>query len=118
LKKNSYDLVFMDIQMPDMDGLEATRAIRAREQPGVIHTPIVALTAHTMKGDRERCLAAGMDAFVTKPIDAVEFITVVETLGGDARAATVLPPEGFAPRTLEPATPGPLAGPSSPPSGA
>jgi CheY-like chemotaxis protein len=85
--RNSFHLILMDVQMPDMDGLEATRVIRSREQSGFIRTPIVALTAHTMKGDRERCLAAGMDAFITKPIDAVEFLTVVETLGGKARAA-------------------------------
>ena len=96
LARESFHVILMDVQMPDMDGLEATRAIRAREQPGVTQTPIVALTAHTMKGDRERCLAAGMDAFVTKPIDAVEFITVVETLGGGAGAA----PEELA-RTAE-----------------
>jgi signal transduction histidine kinase/ligand-binding sensor domain-containing protein/CheY-like chemotaxis protein len=123
LARESFHVILMDVQMPDMDGLEATRAIRARQQPGVAQTPIVALTAHTMKGDRERCLAAGMDAFVTKPIDAVEFITVVETLGGDARTATVLPPEGCAPATLGPASPGlpspgSAFGPSSPPSGA
>jgi signal transduction histidine kinase/ligand-binding sensor domain-containing protein/CheY-like chemotaxis protein len=83
----TFHLILMDVQMPDMDGLEATRAIRAREQLGFTRTPIVALTAHTMKGDRERCLAAGMDAFITKPIDAVGLVTVVEALGGAARAA-------------------------------
>ena len=55
--------------MPDMDGLEATQAIRAGERGGGRRIPIAALTAHTMTGDRERCLAAGMDAFITKPIN-------------------------------------------------
>jgi len=86
LARESFHLILMDVQMPDMDGLETTRAIRAEERSKFTRTPIVALTAHTMKGDRERCLAAGMDAFITKPIDAVEFIRVVEALGGSAQA--------------------------------
>ncbi len=73
-----FDVILMDVQMPDMDGLQATAAIRELEKPRGTRTPIVALTAHTMKGDRERCLAAGMDSFVNKPIDAAKFIEVVE----------------------------------------
>jgi signal transduction histidine kinase/ActR/RegA family two-component response regulator len=62
------DLVLMDIQMPDMDGLEAARRIRALEKPGTSHVPMVAMTACAMKGDRERCLEAGFDSYISKPI--------------------------------------------------
>ena len=73
-----YDVVLMDVQMPDMDGLEATRLIREWEKNRGRHIPIVALTAHSMKGDRDRCLAAGMDTYVTKPFDVARLIEVVE----------------------------------------
>jgi two-component system, sensor histidine kinase and response regulator len=68
LSQRSFDLVLMDVEMPRMDGLEASRAIREREKRTGGHIPIVAMTAHVMKGDEERCLAAGMDAYVSKPI--------------------------------------------------
>jgi CheY-like chemotaxis protein len=73
-----YDVVLMDVQMPDMDGLQATSLIRERETRIGLHTPIIALTAHTMQGDRERCLNAGMDNFITKPVNAEELIAIVE----------------------------------------
>jgi signal transduction histidine kinase/CheY-like chemotaxis protein len=78
LAKNSFDLVLMDVQMPLMDGFEATAIIRARENDTGHHIPIFAMTAHAMKGDRERCLAAGMDGYISKPIQADEFLAVVE----------------------------------------
>jgi signal transduction histidine kinase/CheY-like chemotaxis protein len=86
-KRASFDIILMDVQMPDMDGLETTAQIRAHERvsaPGR-RTPIIALTAHTMRGDRERCIAAGMDNFINKPIDAVKFIQAVEATAQMAR---------------------------------
>jgi signal transduction histidine kinase/DNA-binding response OmpR family regulator len=68
LATQPFDLVLMDVQMPEMDGLTATRKIRESEQLTPFHLPIIAMTAHAMKGDRERCIAAGMDGYVSKPI--------------------------------------------------
>jgi HPt (histidine-containing phosphotransfer) domain-containing protein len=70
----------MDIQMPEMDGLEASRAIRTREKQSGRHVPILAMTAHAMKGDRERCLAAGMDDYVSKPIRAERLYEKIRSL--------------------------------------
>jgi CheY-like chemotaxis protein len=78
LERESFDVVLMDVQMPDMDGFEATAAIRAREQTTGAHVRIVAMTAHAMQGDRERCLAAGMDDYISKPIDQLTLFDLVE----------------------------------------
>jgi two-component system sensor histidine kinase/response regulator len=77
LKQASYDLIFMDVQMPEMDGFEATKVIREIEGESK-HTPIIAMTAHAMKGDRERCLQAGMDDYISKPIEPKEMFNAVE----------------------------------------
>jgi len=77
IKRQDYDLIFMDCQMPDMDGLEATRQIRLLEAETGKHVPIVAMTAHAMKGDRESCLDAGMDDYMSKPLDQEDLGLVV-----------------------------------------
>ena len=86
LDGQSFDVILMDIQMPEMDGYEATRAIRNRERnkAGGGHIPIVAMTAHAMKGDEERCIEAGMDAYVTKP---VRMEALLEAIGNLTRTA-------------------------------
>ncbi|MBT4977844.1 MAG: response regulator [Gemmatimonadetes bacterium] len=83
----SFDLVLMDVQMPEMDGLEATAVIRADEAETGRHMPIIAMTAHAMKGDRERFLAAGMDGYVAKPVRPLELYEVVE--GTESSSAPV-----------------------------
>jgi len=79
LAKGDFDLVLMDVQMPEMDGLEATAAIRKQEQFSGKHQAVIALTAHAMKGDQERCLAAGMDGYLSKPIRPQELDAILET---------------------------------------
>jgi signal transduction histidine kinase/CheY-like chemotaxis protein len=79
-KRQVFDAVLMDVQMPEMGGLEATAAIRAHERDSGGHVPIIAMTAHAMKGDRERCLEAGMDEYLTKPLDSRRLCELVESL--------------------------------------
>ncbi len=78
VEKQAFDLVLMDIQMPEMDGLSATVAIRERERETGNHLPIIAVTAHAMKGDQDRCLEAGMDGYITKPIKVAELLAAIE----------------------------------------
>ncbi len=78
----------MDVQMPEMDGFEATAAIRKREKTSGSHLPIIAMTANAMKGDRERCMAAGMDGYVSKPIHSRELFEAIENLGVLSQPAT------------------------------
>ncbi|MBC8355018.1 MAG: response regulator [Planctomycetes bacterium] len=78
LSEQDFDLVFMDVQMPEMDGMTATGKIREREQGSTAHMPIVAMTAHAMKGDKEKCIEAGMDDYISKPIRRAELSKVLQ----------------------------------------
>jgi signal transduction histidine kinase/CheY-like chemotaxis protein/HPt (histidine-containing phosphotransfer) domain-containing protein len=91
LEREAFDLVLMDLEMPHMDGLEATARIRAREAGIGRHTPIIAMTAHAMKGDRERCLAGGMDGYLAKPIRAGQLLQVLNEFHVPARRAETTP---------------------------
>ena len=77
-QEGSFDLILMDISMPEMDGFEALAAIREAERPSGRHIPVVALTAHAMKGDRERCIDAGFDNYLSKPIRSTDLRTIIE----------------------------------------
>ena len=76
--RETFDLVLMDVQMPEMDGFEAVAAIRAAERTRGVRTPVIALTAHAMSGDRERCLAAGMDGYLTKPVKLAQLVAAID----------------------------------------
>jgi CheY-like chemotaxis protein len=78
LDNGDYDLVLMDVQMPEMDGFAATQEIRRKEQGTGRHTPVVAMTAHAVKGDRERCLEAGMDDYISKPLQPHQMMETIE----------------------------------------
>ncbi len=98
--QKEYDLILMDCQMPEMDGFTATAGIRAQEaEPpaGGARTPIVALTANAMQGDRERCLAAGMDDYLTKPLAMEEVARVIQKYVGKSRLVSASPPDKPAP---------------------
>jgi CheY-like chemotaxis protein len=80
LAQEHFDVVLMDVQMPEMDGIEATAAIREFEKTTGGHVPIIAVTAHALKGDEQRCLAAGMDRYLAKPVRARDLLAVIEEL--------------------------------------
>jgi CheY-like chemotaxis protein len=89
LERSNFDLVLMDVQMPLLDGIAATMLIRQREKETGSHQPIVALTAYAVKGDQERCLAAGMDGYLPKPIRPEELDALLQTyVSGRADAQT------------------------------
>ena len=90
--QQDFDLIFMDIEMPEIGGVETTKAIRKREKDTGTHVPIVAMTAHAIRGDRERFLAAGMDGYLSKPINRQTLFDVIEKFGGQAaRSLSTLP---------------------------
>jgi PAS domain S-box-containing protein len=86
VERHKFDLVLMDVQMPEMGGMEATQAIREREKTTGAHVPIIAMTAHAMQGDRQRCLDAGMDGYLSKPLDPKTFLRTVEESVGSLSA--------------------------------
>ena len=93
--QGGFDLILMDVQMPDMDGFETTAAIRARELSTGGHVPIIAVTAHAIKGDRDRCLAAGMDGYLSKPVRMQELLNLLhEYEPPPSHAAELLPSQG------------------------
>ena len=95
--QHSFDLILMDVQMPEMSGLEATALIRDAERGTGRHIPIIALTARAMAGDREQCLAAGMDAYVSKPVRADELFSAIETITTSPSADASLSPPASSP---------------------
>ena len=99
LRRRSFDVVLMDLEMPDMDGLEATAAIREQERLDGGHIPIIAMTAHAIKGFSQQCLEAGMDDYITKPIKPQEMFRIVESLASEALAAATDECDETLPRT-------------------
>ncbi|HCS47290.1 MAG TPA: hypothetical protein DIW61_03155, partial [Candidatus Aminicenantes bacterium] len=85
MEKENFELILMDVQMPKMDGFQATRLVRAKEKETGLHLPIIAMTAHAMKGDREKCLAVGMDDYIAKPLNVKQ---LSETIGRVMRSLT------------------------------
>ncbi len=98
IERERFDLVLMDVQMPEVDGLQATEQIRARERETGGHVPIVAMTAHAMEGDRERCLNAGMDDYISKPIRFEELFATIERVVQAAKSRAESTSPDVAPR--------------------
>ena len=96
IERHKFDLVLMDVQMPEMGGLEATQLIREKEKSTGEHLPILAMTAHAMQGDRERCIAAGMDGYLAKPIDPKSFLQTVEGISQRGAQSETTPKEAAA----------------------
>jgi PAS domain S-box-containing protein len=88
LEKENFDLILMDVQMPNMDGFKATAAIRERETKTGAHIPIIAMTAHAMRGDRERCLDAGMDEYIAKPLNPKEILSRIDQIMSKMKKST------------------------------
>lgn len=106
IKSGDYALILMDCQMPEMDGFEATRTIRQLEKSTGKHIPIIAMTASAMRGDRENCIAAGMDDYMSKPVGKQQLISVLERwLGSEQKSAEVQPVLSFDPGVNDPSAP-------------
>ena len=106
--EQDFDVVLMDVQMPEMDGFQATAEIRKLNDPKKARLPIIAMTAHAFKGDRDRCLAAGMDSYISKPINGQELIELMERLAGQP-AGPQVEPAGQPPLVVSPVEAGPSA---------
>jgi len=115
LASGGYDMVLMDIQMPEMDGFEVAAVIRERERDTGQHLPLVALTAHAMRGDRERCLQAGFDGYVSKPIRFQDLFDTIDRLAPIAASSSPPPGRPAALRAPAPPTAGPAGDPPPPP---
>jgi CheY-like chemotaxis protein len=104
--EQAFDVILMDVQMPEVNGLEATATIRRRERGPGTHVPIIAMTAHAMTGDRERCLSAGMDGYVSKPLRPDELFAAIDRALGDGRPSrAAVPAAAGESRTGEDGTP-------------